>query len=71
MNHALANAVQLGLPLLDAVAATTSRPADLLARPGLGHIKDGRACRSGGLNDNLDTKTTWHFPQLDSGDTTR
>lgn len=39
--------VRLGLPLLDAMAAATSRPADLLARPGLGRIKVGRACRSG------------------------
>ncbi|MFD1538003.1 N-acetylglucosamine-6-phosphate deacetylase [Nonomuraea guangzhouensis] len=59
MDHALANAVHLGLPLLDAVAATTSRPADLLARPDLGRIEVGAHADLVWLNDGLATKATW------------
>ncbi|MEU4232950.1 N-acetylglucosamine-6-phosphate deacetylase [Nonomuraea sp. NPDC026600] len=59
MDHALANAVQLGLPLLDAVAAATSRPAELLARPDLGRIKVGAHADLVWLNDGLETRATW------------
>jgi len=59
MDRALANAVGLGLPLVDAVAAATSRPADLLGRPDLGRIKVGARADLAWLDDRLDTRATW------------
>ncbi|XVQ09624.1 N-acetylglucosamine-6-phosphate deacetylase [Spirillospora sp. CA-255316] len=59
MDQAVANAVRLGLPLPDAVAAATTRPADLLARHDLGRIAVGTRADLTWLDDSLHTRATW------------
>ncbi|MFD8381803.1 N-acetylglucosamine-6-phosphate deacetylase [Streptomyces sp. NPDC059679] len=59
LDHALANAVRLGLPLPEAVAAATTRPAELLARHDLGRIEVGARADLVWLDQHLTTNATW------------
>ncbi len=59
MDVAVANAVRSGVPLVEAVAAATVVPADLIGRPELGRIAAGATADLVWLGDDLRTRATW------------
>jgi N-acetylglucosamine-6-phosphate deacetylase len=64
MDTAVANTVTCGIPLIDAVRAATSIPADLIGRPDLGRIRPGAAADLVWLSQALKTRATWVAGQL-------
>jgi N-acetylglucosamine-6-phosphate deacetylase len=59
LDVAVANMVNCGVALRDAVAAATRVPADLIGRPDLGRIQPGAAADLAWLGDDLRVKGTW------------
>lgn len=59
MDVAVANLVQAGVELTDAIEAGTRVPADLIGRPDLGRIAPGAAADLAWLGDDLRTRATW------------
>ena len=59
MDTAVANMVQTGAGLADAVAAASRIPADLIGRPDLGRIGPGAAADLVWLDDDLRTLAAW------------
>jgi N-acetylglucosamine-6-phosphate deacetylase len=59
MDQAVANAVAVGLHLVEAVAAASRIPADLIGRPDLGRLAPGAAADLAWLGDDLRTRAAW------------
>jgi N-acetylglucosamine-6-phosphate deacetylase len=59
MDAAVANMVAAGIGLIEAVAAATRVPADLIGRPDLGRIAPGAAADLTWLDDDMRTSATW------------
>jgi N-acetylglucosamine-6-phosphate deacetylase len=59
MDHAVGNAVGVGLGLPEAVAAASRIPADLIGRPDLGRLAAGAAADLAWLGDDLRAKAAW------------
>jgi N-acetylglucosamine-6-phosphate deacetylase len=59
MDHAVSNAVAVGLGLPEAVAAASRIPADLIGRPDLGRLAAGAAADLAWLGDDLRARATW------------
>lgn len=59
MDRAVSNAVGLGLGLVEAVAAASRIPADLIGRPDLGRLAAGAAADLAWLGDDLRARATW------------
>jgi N-acetylglucosamine-6-phosphate deacetylase len=59
MDGAVANAVAAGVRLVEAVAAATRIPADILGRPDLGRLNPGAAADLVWLDDDLRAQATW------------
>jgi N-acetylglucosamine-6-phosphate deacetylase len=59
MDAAVANMVAAGIGLIEAVAAATRVPADLIGRPDLGRIAPGAAADLAWLDDDMRTSATW------------
>jgi N-acetylglucosamine-6-phosphate deacetylase len=59
MDHAVGNAVGVGLGLPEAVAAASRIPADLIGRPDLGRLAAGAAADLAWLGDDLRAKVAW------------
>src|SRR5262249_13547207 len=59
VDQAVANAVAVGLGLVEAVAAASRIPADLIGRPDLGRLAPGAAADLAWLGSDLRTIGTW------------
>jgi N-acetylglucosamine-6-phosphate deacetylase len=59
LDAAVRNACRLGLDLADVLNAVTSRPAALLGRPDLGHLRPGHRADLVVLEDDLTVAQTW------------
>jgi N-acetylglucosamine-6-phosphate deacetylase len=59
LDEAVRNTVDVGVPLAVAVAAATSRPADLLGRPDLGRVEAGAQADLTWLGPDLLTRASW------------
>jgi N-acetylglucosamine-6-phosphate deacetylase len=59
MDRAVANAVAVGLGLVEAVVAASRIPADLIGRPDLGRLAPGAAADLAWLGDDLRTRAAW------------
>jgi N-acetylglucosamine-6-phosphate deacetylase len=64
LDEAVAHAASLGADIVDALAAATHRPADLLGRNDIGRITPGARADLVWLDDNLRTRSTWIDGQL-------
>jgi N-acetylglucosamine-6-phosphate deacetylase len=59
MDTAVGNAVACGVPLVEAVAAATRVPADVIGRPDLGRLRAGAAADLVWLGPDFRTRATW------------
>jgi len=59
MDQAVANTVAAGVGLVEAVAAATRTPADLIGRPDLGRLTPGAAADLAWLGDDLRARAAW------------
>ena len=59
MDHAVSNAVAVGLGLPESVAAASRIPADVIGRPDLGRLAAGAAADLAWLGDDLCARAAW------------
>ena len=67
LDRAVANAVALGLDLVDAVAAASTLPADLVGEPDRGRLRPGARADLVWLGDDLRARATWVCGRLAHG----
>jgi N-acetylglucosamine-6-phosphate deacetylase len=67
LSRALANAVALGVDLVDAVRAASTVPADALGRSELGRLRPGSRADFAWLGEDLDVRATWIDGRLAHG----
>lgn len=67
LDRAIANAVGLGMGLVEAIAAATSLPADLLGDPERGRLRPGARADLVWLGDDLLARATWVGGRLAHG----